>query len=177
MLCTTQVFAQSRTVTGTVTGKDDRLPLPGVSVKVKGTTTGVQTTTNGTYSITAPANSTLVFSFIGYASKEAAVGGNSVISVALEVSARQLGEVVVTGSLGIKTQAKQLGYSTATVNNAQLTAGKVTDISTGLEGKVSGLQVNLTNNGVDPTTRVVLRGNRSITGNNEALLVIDGVAY
>ena len=176
MLCVTQVFAQSnRTVTGTVKGQDDGLPLPGVTVKVKGTNIGVQTSSNGAYSIAAPANSTLVFSFIGYTTQERAVNGSGVISISLAPSANQLGEVVVTGALGIKTEAKELGYSTATISNQQLTAAKVTDISTGLEGKVSGLQVNLTDNSINPTTRIVLRGNRSITGNNEALLVVDGV--
>ncbi len=88
---------------------------------------------------------------------------------------QQLGEVVVTGALGIKTQSRQLGYATATVDNKQLTEGKATNVATALEGKVSGLQVNTTNNGVNPSTRMILRGNRSITGNNQALLVVDGV--
>jgi len=88
---------------------------------------------------------------------------------------QQLGEVVVTGALGIKTQARQLGYATATVDNKLLTEGKSTNVATALEGKVSGLQVNTTDNGVNPSTRIVLRGNRSITGNNQALLVVDGM--
>jgi len=175
MLCITQVFAQNRTVTGTVTAKDDGLPIPGVSVKIKGTNVGVQTATNGKYTISVPANAVLSFSFIGYVTQERPTGSSSVLNVVLEVSAQQLGEVVVTGALGIKTQAKELGYSTASIDNKALTAGKVTDVSTGLEGKVSGLQVNLSNNGIDPSTRIVLRGNRSLTGNNQALLVVDGV--
>ncbi|HEY2583112.1 MAG TPA: carboxypeptidase-like regulatory domain-containing protein, partial [Mucilaginibacter sp.] len=81
MLCITQVFAQNRTVTGTVTAKDDGLPIPGVSVKIKGTTTGVQTGTNGKFTINAPANATLVFSFIGYTTQERALGTASNINV------------------------------------------------------------------------------------------------
>ncbi len=88
---------------------------------------------------------------------------------------QQLGEVVVTGALGIKTQARQLGYATAVVENKSLTQAGSTNAATALAGKVSGLQVNTTNNGVNPSTRIVLRGNRSITGNNQALLVVDGV--
>jgi len=88
---------------------------------------------------------------------------------------QQLGEVVVTGALGIKTQARQLGYATATVDNKQLTQAKATNVATALEGKVSGLDINTTNNGVNPSTRIILRGNRSITGNNQALLVVDGM--
>src|SRR5471030_2189440 len=84
MLCITQVFAQNRTVTGTVTAKDDGLPIPGVSVKIKGTTNGVQTGTNGKYTLSVPANGVLVFSFIGYNPQEHAVGTASVINVVLE---------------------------------------------------------------------------------------------
>jgi len=88
---------------------------------------------------------------------------------------QQLGEVVVTGALGIKTQARQLGYATATVDNKLLTESKATDAGTALEGKVSGLAINTTNNGVNPSTRILIRGNRSVTGNNQALLVVDGM--
>jgi TonB-linked SusC/RagA family outer membrane protein len=175
MLCITQVFAQNRTVTGTVTAKDDGLPIPGVTVKIKGTNSGVQTGTNGKFTISVPAGGVLVFTFVGYTTLERAVGTSSNLNIVLEPEAKQLGEVVVTGALGIKTQAKQLGYATATVDNKTLTEAKVTDIATGLEGKVSGLQISTTDNGVDPSTRIILRGNRSITGNNEALLVVDGV--
>ncbi|HMH34536.1 MAG TPA: SusC/RagA family TonB-linked outer membrane protein, partial [Puia sp.] len=95
------------------------------------------------------------------------------VNVTVSRQTSNLTEVVVT-SLGIQRQAKELGYATAKVNNKELTQAKVIDVSTGLQGKVSGLQVNLTNNGVDPATRIVLRGNRSITGNNQALIVLDG---
>jgi TonB-linked SusC/RagA family outer membrane protein len=169
-----QVFAQNRTVTGTVTAREDGLPIPGVSVKLKGTNEGTQTNTAGKYSISVPAGSTLIFSFIGYESQQVAVTGTT-LNITLTLSNNQLGEVVVTGALGIKTQSKQLGYSTATIDNKMLTQAKVTDIATGLSGKVSGLQINLADNGVDPSVRIVLRGNRSLTGNNQALLVVDGV--
>ncbi|WP_183576195.1 SusC/RagA family TonB-linked outer membrane protein [Mucilaginibacter sp. X5P1] len=174
MLSITQVFAQNRTVTGTVTAKDDGLPIPGVTVRVKGATGGVVTNSAGKYSITAPAGASLQFSFIGYNAQAVAPKGN-VLNVSLEPASTALGEVVVTGALGVKKEAKELGYSVATVTTKELTQAKVTDVATGLAGKVSGLQVNLTDNGVDPQVRIVLRGNRSITGNNEPLLVIDGV--
>jgi TonB-dependent SusC/RagA subfamily outer membrane receptor len=170
-----QAFAQNRTVTGTVTAKDDGLPIPGVSVKLKGTNNGVQTGTNGKYSISVPTGGVLVFTFIGYSAQEKTVGTNTTLNIVLETASQQLGEVVVTGAFGIKTQAKQLGYATAIIDNKMLTEAKVTDVATGLEGKVSGLTISTTDNGVDPSTRIILRGNRSITGNNEALLVIDGV--
>ncbi|SDT60715.1 TonB-linked outer membrane protein, SusC/RagA family [Mucilaginibacter mallensis] len=174
MLSITQVFAQNRTVTGTVTAKDDGLPIPGVTVRVKGSTGGVVTNSAGKYSISAPAGATLQFSFIGYNALAVAPKGG-VQNVSLEPASTQLGEVVVTGALGVKKEAKELGYSVATISTKELTQAKVTDVATGLAGKVSGLQVNLADNGVDPQVRVVLRGNRSITGNNQALIVVDGV--
>ena len=76
--------------------------------------------------------------------------------------------MVVTTALGIQRQAKELGYATTKVNNKELTQAKVVNVATGLEGKVSGLQINLADNGVNPATRIVLRGNRSLTGNNQA---------
>ena len=174
MLSITQVFAQNRTVTGTVTAKDDGLPIPGVTVKVKGTNTGTQTNQAGKFSLSLPPGGTLTFSFVGYTPVDVTPKGTSA-NVSLSTAASQLGEVVVTGALGIKTQERSLGYATATIGSKDLNQAAVTDVSTGLQGKVSGLQVNLTSNGINPTTRIVLQGNRSITGNNEALLVVDGV--
>lgn len=174
MLSITQVFAQNRTVTGTVTAKDDGTPIPGVSVKIKGTGNGVATNSAGKYSIVVPPGGVLVFSAIGYTSVEATPKSGA-LSISLATASTQIGEVVVTGALGQKMQARSLGYATAQIDNKQLNQAAVTNISTGLEGKVSGLQVNLANNSIDPTTRIVLQGNRSITGNNQALLVVDGV--
>ena len=174
MLSITQVFAQNRTVTGTVTAKEDGLPLPGVTVKVKGTTNGTQTNGAGKFTLSVPNGAILEFRFIGY-SPLTIVAKGDVVNASLSLVSSQLGEVVVTGALGVKTQSKELGYSTANIGNKLLTQAKVTNAATGLAGKVSGLQVNLTDNSVDPQVRIVLRGNRSLTGNNEALLVIDGV--
>src|SRR6201996_1262213 len=87
MLCVTQVFAQNRTVTGTVTAKDDGLPIPGVSVKIKGTSTGVQTGPNGKYTIPVPANAVLVFSSIGFITQEHPVGTSSTINIVMETEA------------------------------------------------------------------------------------------
>src|SRR6185312_8289746 len=108
MLCITQVFAQNRTVTGTVTAKEDGLPLPGVTVKVKGTTQGTQTNTAGKYSLSVPSGATLVFSFIGYDNYQVTPTGTTA-NVQLTLASTQIGEVVVTVALGIKTQARQLG--------------------------------------------------------------------
>jgi hypothetical protein len=98
-------------ITGVVTAKDDGLPIPGVTVKIKGTNIGVQTGTNGKFRLNVPAKGTLIFSFIGYQTEEAKIHPDAVINIALAPSSQSLGEVVVTGALGVKTQVRQLGYS------------------------------------------------------------------
>ncbi len=170
-----QTFAQNRTVTGTVTAKDDGLPIPGVSVKIKGTNTGVQTAADGKYTINVPVSGVLVFSYIGFATQSVPVGANSVLNVVLETAAQQLGEVVVTTALGVKHSEKELGYATAEVTAKQLVATAATNVANGLTGKVAGLAVYELDNSVDPNISIVLRGNRSLEGNNNALIVLDGV--
>lgn len=167
---------QDRTVTGTVTAQEDGLSLPGVSVVVPGTQLGTQTGADGKFVIKVPAGrNSLKFSYIGYASQTIVIGSKTVVNVAMTLDAKQLGEVTITGALGIKRQAREVGYAATNVGNKELTQANVTNIANGLTAKVSGLQVNTVNNGVDPATRIVLRGNRSINGNNSALIVVDGV--
>jgi len=171
----TSAIAQNRTITGTVTSSEDGLPIPGVSVKVKGTNIGVSTGANGKYSLPVSSNaSALEFSSIGYASQTISIGSSNVINVSLSASAKDLNEVVVT-ALGIQRTKKSTGYSNENLSAKEITEGKVVNLVTGLQSKVSGLQINLLNNGVNPSTRVVLRGNRSLTGDNTALIVVDGV--
>jgi len=174
MLGITQVFAQNRTVTGTVTAKEDGLPIPGVTVKVKGTTNGTQTNGAGKFTLSAPNGATLVFSFVGYNQTSVVVKG-SVVDAVLTSASSQLGEVVVTTSLGIKHSKAELGYSVAQISAKQLTETNVTNIANGLTAKVAGLAIYSLDNGVDPNVSVVLRGNRSLEGNNNALIVLDGV--
>jgi TonB-linked SusC/RagA family outer membrane protein len=175
MLSITQVFAQDRTVTGTVTSKDDGTPIPGVTVKIKGTGSGVATNSAGKYSLSVPAGAVLQFTAIGFGTADIPVKGKSVIDVALLTSSGTIGEVVVTGALGIKTQERSLGAATATVSAKDLTETNVTNVANGLTAKVSGLAVYSLDNGINPTVQVQLRGNRSLTGNNDALIVLDGV--
>ncbi len=170
-----QSFAQNHTVTGLVTGKDDGLPIPGVSVKVKGSTAGAQTQANGKYTISVPDNATLIFTYIGYTAQSVTVNGKPTINVVLEVAAQQLGEVVVTGALGIKHSEKELGYATAEITAKQIIATAPTNVANGLTAKVAGLVVYELDNSVDPNISIVLRGNRSLEGDNNALIVLDGV--
>jgi TonB-linked SusC/RagA family outer membrane protein len=175
MLCITQAFAQNRTVTGTVTAKDDGLPIPGVSVKIKGTSLGVQTGANGKYTISVPGNGVLIFSYIGFATQEKPVNGASVVDVSLTTASTSLGEVVVTGALGIKKQEKEVGYATTRITGASADETAPVDPINGLTGKVAGLVIQQTSDGIDPTLKVNLRGNRSLLGYNGALFVLDGV--
>lgn len=176
LLFASQVYAQNRTITGTVTAKEDGLSLPGVSVRVQGTTIGTVTGGDGKYSISIPsANNILIFTYIGFVQQQINIINRTTVNVVLVNDAKQLGEVVVTGALGIKRQAKEIGYSTTTVSAKDLTATNVTNVANGLTGKVAGLQINTVNNGIDPSVRITLRGARSINGNNNALIVLDGV--
>jgi TonB-linked SusC/RagA family outer membrane protein len=176
LLCITQVFAQNRTVTGTVTAKEDGLPIPGATVKIKGTSVGTQTSPAGKFTLNVPDNATLVFNFVGYSPQEVKVGTKKVIDVVLATSNSQLTEVVVT-ALGIQRQASSLGYGTAKVSGKDIQQAKPISVVNGLTGKVSGLQINTVNNGLFAPTRVTLRGNRSLTGNNQPLYVVDGAIF
>nr|WP_279387750.1 SusC/RagA family TonB-linked outer membrane protein [Hymenobacter edaphi] len=170
-----EAAAQSRSISGRVLDASSGQGLPGVTVLVKGTTNGASTNADGSYTLNVPADaSTLVFSSIGYVTIERPVGNASVINVTLANDTKQLGEVVVTGALGIQRQERQVGYATATLDTKEVTQARVTNVTNGLTGKVSGLQVQTIGAGVSPQVRVTLRGNRSLLGNNEALIVIDG---
>ncbi|TFF40158.1 SusC/RagA family TonB-linked outer membrane protein [Mucilaginibacter psychrotolerans] len=177
MLCVTQGFAQNRVITGTVTSKDDGLPLPGVSVTVPGTAIGTQTNATGAYSLRVSGSGpvTLKFAFIGFASQTISAPERNVLNVALAGDAKQLGEVVINAAGGIQRKTRELGYQNTRVTSDQLTQGKAPTVAAGLTGKVAGLQINAVSSGVNPTYRLVLRGNRSLTGNNQALLVLDNV--
>lgn len=164
-------FAQQQSVSGTVTDESG-LPLPGATVIIKGTSTGVSTDFDGNYSIGASAGQILVFSYVGYGSKEVSVGTSKVINVSLEPD-NTLDEVVVT-AMGIKREKRELVYQTETVDQEQLMMTQPTNVASALTGKVAGLQINNQNNGVKSSTQILLRGLRSISGGNSALIVIDG---
>jgi TonB-linked SusC/RagA family outer membrane protein len=168
--------AQDKTITGKVTSTDDGSALPGVNVVVKGTTSGTVTDTDGNYSVVVPApGKVLVFTFIGLVSQEVTIGDKSKVDVSLSTDVQQLSEVVITTAGGVQTKTKEIGSANAVVSTKTLTAGKAINIAGGLQGKVAGLQINATSSGVNPDYRIVLRGQRSLTGNNQALVVLDNV--
>ena len=171
-----QVYAQDRSVSGRVTDRASGQGLPGATVLVKGTTVGASTNADGSFSLSVPSTATtLTVSSIGYTSVDQPIGSNATYNVALASDVKQLGEVVVTGALGIQRQQREIGYATATLDTKEVTQARVTNVTNGLSGKVSGLQIQTLNAGVNPSVRVTLRGTRSLTGNNEALIVVDGI--
>ncbi|MFI0430563.1 SusC/RagA family TonB-linked outer membrane protein [Mariniflexile sp. HMF6888] len=163
------------TVTGTITDASSGIPLPGASIIVKGTTNGVSSDFDGNYSIEVSANaSTLVVSYVGYSTKEVELTGATTINITLSEDTEMLGEVVVT-ALGIKREKKALTYSTQTVSTKELSEARSLNVVNSLSGKVAGLNFSTTGTGVGSSSRITLRGNRSLTGNNQPLYVIDGV--
>ena len=172
------LLAQTIIISGTVTSSvQSEGAILGVTVTVKGTTVGVVTDVNGKYSIAVPQNATtMVFSYIGMKKQEIEIGGRKVIDIVMFPDILGLDEVVVT-ALGIVRQEKALGYSTIQVKAKDLVQSKQINVVNGLTAKVSGLQVTTVNNGLFAPTRITLRGNRSLTGNNEALTIVDGAIY
>ena len=172
VLMTQIIFAQERAVSGVVSDNAG-LPLPGVSVLIKGTKSGTQTDFDGKYSIKAAPNQALVFSYVGMKTKEVLASLKSV-NVILETDAEQLNEVVVTTALGIKREKKSLGYATQEVKGDAVSKVKSSNFVNSLSGKIAGLEIKTSGN-LGGSTQVIIRGNNSIAGNNQALFVVDGV--
>lgn len=171
----TGLMAQTRTITGTVTSQEDGLAIPGVSVTVKGTTIGTLTDANGYYTLAVPQTAeTLVFSFIGMKKSEVRIEGRTKIDVVLASETVGLEEVVVT-ALGISRDKKALGYSVQDVSGDEIVRAKETNIINSLQGRVSGAQITATSGAVGASSRIVIRGVSSLSGNNQPLFVIDGI--
>ncbi|GAB3659451.1 SusC/RagA family TonB-linked outer membrane protein [Echinicola sediminis] len=167
-------FAQTASVKGTVTSADSGEPVPGVSILVKGTSKGTVTDLDGMYSLELPAGGeVLIFSFIGMSSQEVAIGGRSVVDVAMASNAEELSEVVVT-ALGIEREERSLGYSVQEVKGDEVSKAKESSFISSLSGKVAGLSIKKSNS-IGGSVNAVIRGSNSFTGNNQALFVVDGV--
>lgn len=168
--------AQTRTVSGQIKDESSGAPIGFASIKVKGSSSGVAADENGNFRIDVPSGTSLVVSAAGYDDFTVKVGSESTLNLTLKSKNTSLQEVVVT-ALGIQRQARELGYSTSKVSARELTQAKPISVVNGLTGKVAGLQINTVNNGLFAPTRVILRGNRSLTGNNQPLIVVDGAIY
>lgn len=166
--------AVAQTITGTVTDNFGT-PVPSVNVIEKGTTNGTSTDFDGNYSITVSNSSgTLVFSSLGFVTREIAIGGQSSINVTLEEDVEQLGEVVVT-ALGIRKETKALGYSLTEVKGEEISTVKQTNAINSLQGKIAGVNITQNSTGAAGSSRVVIRGASSLSGNNQPLYIVDGI--
>ena len=168
-------FAQQKTISGNVTDQDG-LPLPGANIVVKGTGNGTQTDFDGNYSINTSVGETLVFSFIGQLTQEKIVGSNNFINVQLLEDAQALEEVVVTALGNSDRNAREVVYANQTVSGEDLISTPTKNALEGLRGKTAGVKLSTASGSVGASTRIVLRGEGSLTGNNNALIVIDGIA-
>ncbi|MCM8567804.1 SusC/RagA family TonB-linked outer membrane protein [Gramella jeungdoensis] len=167
-------FAQQQTITGTVTDEDG-LPLPGVNIVIKGTSTGVQTDFDGNYSIEAEQGEVLVFSFVGLETAEYPVGSSNTIDVVLKADAAQLQEVVVT-ALGIKRDEKKLTYASQNVKSDELNITQDANIKNAIAGKVAGVQFNgQVGSKLGASGGIRLRGAISLTADSDPLYIVDNV--
>lgn len=172
MLLCTLAFGQSRTVTGTVRDENGN-PIPFATITEAGTRRATTADENGNFTISVGENARLSVSATGFANQSLAVSGTTA-AFTLTRGEGNLQEVVVSTALGTRRQPKELGYSVAKINNKELTQATPVNVQNGLTGKVSGLNITSTNNSVIGDTRITLRGIRSLTGNNQPLLVLDG---
>ncbi len=177
MLCC-HILLMAQTVTRVINGVVNNTagkPIPGATVNVKGTTQSVITDESGKFSVTLKqANPVLVVTAVGFGSKEIPVTDQSSIDVALETSAVDLSEVVVTG-LGIKREARSIGYSAQKVSATEITKAAAPDLGSGLMGKSAGLNISSPNGIQGSSQRIVIRGNNAILGSNQPLIVVDGI--
>lgn len=168
--------AEPRTVTGTVTDQTGQ-PVPGVSVFVQGTTTGTTTDIDGRFSLSVPAErlgGRLEFNSLGYETVTLPIGDRSIFNVPLNEEAVSLEGTVVT-ALGIRRDQKALSYNVQEVRSDLLTTVKDANFMNSLSGKVAGVNINASSSGVGGASKVVLRGNKSISQSSNALYVIDGI--
>ncbi|MEI7581855.1 SusC/RagA family TonB-linked outer membrane protein [Runella sp.] len=173
----TTAYAQQKMIRGKVIGAEDSAPLPGVSVVVKGTTNGTVTDAQGNYQISAPQSAqALIFSFVGYSAQEINIGNSSTIDAKLSVDTKQLSEVVVTAA-GIQREKKALGYAVSTIKSSQLQQVSEPDPLRALSGKVAGVNIQGSGGAAGGATNITIRGNSSLSNNNQPLFVVDGVPF
>ena len=163
---------QAQSISGTVTD-DNGVPLPGATVLVQGTTNGVSTDFDGNYSINASSGDTLVFSFVGYTTQSVLVGSSTTVNAQLSAD-NELDEVVVT-ALGVKRNTKALGYSVTQLEGGAISSNPSTNAINALQGKVAGVMITGGAMGSKGSSRVVIRGASSLSGNNQPLYVVDGI--
>ncbi|MCK8492379.1 MULTISPECIES: SusC/RagA family TonB-linked outer membrane protein [Spirosoma] len=173
-LFTHAALAQDRRVTGRVVSSKDQQTIPGVNVLVKNTQIGTTSDADGNFSLNTPPNATLVISAIGFTSREIAVGNQTQLTITLQEAEQSLNEVVVT-ALGIKKEAKRLGYATAVVTPEQVTTNRTVNFMNALQGKIAGVNISSLGTGAAGTSKIRIRGQSSFSGQNSPLIVVNGV--
>jgi len=174
MLCTCG-FAYAQSVSGKVTD-EQKMPLPGVNVTIKGTSTGTITSADGTYTVPAKKGDMLEFSFIGMQPRTVSVGNATILNATLSEDVLNLNEVVVT-ALGIQREKRSLGYATQELDSKQILDVPRSNIVTALQGKVAGAQISSQGGAPGQGARIIIRGINSLSpgANNEPLFIVDGV--
>jgi TonB-linked SusC/RagA family outer membrane protein len=169
-----QANGQSVKISGVVTARSDGQPLPGVSVGIKGSTAGTQTDIQGKFTLDAKANDVLRISYIGFTTQEIPVTNDGVaLQIVLQEAPNSLNEVVVT-ALNISKDKKSLGYAVQGLKSKDISEAKETNLVNALSGKIAGVQVT-GSQGDMGSSRIVIRGETSVSGNNQPLFVVDGV--
>jgi len=166
-------YFQNPVISGKVVNEKSET-LAGVSVSIKGSSVSAITKEDGSFTVSVPLTSTVILTMVGYQSQEIPLNGRSVLNVTLQSNTTVLSEVVVT-ALGIERPKKTLTYSTQNVNTKSLSQARELNVVNALQGKVAGLNISSGSSGLGAATRVILRGNRSINGNSQALFVVDGI--
>jgi TonB-linked SusC/RagA family outer membrane protein len=167
------VLAQVKKISGTISDLSG-MPLPGVNIIVKGTTIGAQSDFDGNYTISASAGDVLSFTYVGLKTVEITIGTSNTLNVTMEESATALDEVVIT-AMGISKDKKKVGYAIESVDAETLEKSSETNILNALNGRVSGVNITSAGGDVGASSNIIIRGTSSVTGNNQALFVIDGV--
>jgi len=175
LIIVSNINAQDRTVSGRIISEEDAMGLPGVSIIIKGTVVGTVTNIDGGFSLSGiKSTDTLLISFMGYESQEIVIGKQQIINIFMRVSANELGEVVVT-ALGIKRQQREIGYSTQKIDVDIVVQSNTPNVLDAIIGRSAGVSV-IQGDGVDGgSTRITIRGNNNLTGNNQPLIVVDNV--
>ncbi|HYG01627.1 MAG TPA: SusC/RagA family TonB-linked outer membrane protein [Chryseosolibacter sp.] len=174
-LASAEVWAQERTVSGRVASAEDGTPLPGVNVVLKGTTNGTVTDADGNYRLNVPQEGgVLVFTFIGLQSQEVEIGTRTSVDLQMTSDITQLSEVVVT-AFGIEKEKKAVGYAVQDVKGDQITVAREANLVNSLAGRIAGVQITNASGAPGASSRIVLRGASSLTGNNQPLFVVDGI--
>lgn len=167
-------IVNAQTISGTVKSGADGTSIPGVSIIVKGTNTGTVSDLDGNFSIAAPPQSTIVFSYIGFLNKEVAVGNQTNLDIILDENNQSLDEIVVT-ALGIRKESKKLGYATSTVSKEAITENRSGNFINTLQGKIAGVNISALGTGPAGTSKIRIRGQSSIAGQNNPLIVVNGI--